>query len=218
MANIFSAPLSRLTHPRLKLAIAALAIVVLGTPQPAWAHHAMGSKLPSNGLEGFLAGLAHPVIGLDHLAFIVAIGLIAAGRLKGWLLPTGFVAGALVGTIIHVGRFNLPLGEIFVATSVIGLGTLLALNVRLNFAGLLALAIGAGIFHGYAYGESIVGAEGTPLWAYLVGFSLIQLAIALLFRYFGQLWQQQAGFQWQRYCGYGVMAIGLAFLAQTIVS
>jgi urease accessory protein len=36
----------------------------------------------------------------------------------------------------------------------------------------------AGILHGHAYAESIFGAEPAPLVAYLVGFSLIQLAIA----------------------------------------
>ena len=38
-------------------------------------------------------------------------------------------------------------------------------------AGLVAFA---GIFHGYAYAESIFGAEPTPLYAYLAGFAIIQ--------------------------------------------
>ena len=37
----------------------------------------------------------------------------------------------------------------------------------------------AGIFHGYAYGESIVGAEPTALWAYLAGLALVQSAIGV---------------------------------------
>ena len=50
-------------------------------------------------------------------------------------------------------------------------------------AALSALGIGAGgsmsygILHGYAYGESIVGAETTPLLAYLVGFAVIQYGL-----------------------------------------
>jgi urease accessory protein len=35
----------------------------------------------------------------------------------------------------------------------------------------------AGVFHGYAYGESIIGAETSPLLSYLFGFSIIQYAI-----------------------------------------
>jgi urease accessory protein len=34
------------------------------------------------------------------------------------------------------------------------------------------------LFHGYAYGESIYGAERTPLAAYLLGLIVIQSAIA----------------------------------------
>jgi urease accessory protein len=46
--------------------------------------------------------------------------------------------------------------------------------------GALATAITiAGAVHGYAYGESIVGAERTPLLAYIVGFALIQYGIAV---------------------------------------
>ncbi len=36
----------------------------------------------------------------------------------------------------------------------------------------------AGLFHGHAYGESIFGAERTPLEAYLVGLVIVQTAIA----------------------------------------
>ena len=37
-----------------------------------------------------------------------------------------------------------------------------------------------GQLHGYAYGESIVGAESSPRVGYLLGFSLVQLARARL--------------------------------------
>ena len=45
---------------------------------------------------------------------------------------------------------------------------------------LAVLFAGAGLFHGWAYGESIFGAEQTPLIAYLAGFSLVQLVVAVL--------------------------------------
>jgi urease accessory protein len=38
----------------------------------------------------------------------------------------------------------------------------------------LVLAVAAGFFHGYAYGEAVIGAEATPLAAYLVGLALVQ--------------------------------------------
>jgi urease accessory protein len=41
------------------------------------------------------------------------------------------------------------------------------------------LFVAAGIFHGYAYGESIIGAETTPLVAYMAGFACIQYSVAV---------------------------------------
>src|SRR5262244_1869797 len=38
---------------------------------PAFAHHLMGGRMPSTFVEGLLSGLGHPVIGIDHLAFLV---------------------------------------------------------------------------------------------------------------------------------------------------
>ena len=65
---------------------------------PASAHHPMGGRVPSNFFEGFMSGLAHPVIGLDHLAFIVAVGLFAAVKPQGFLIPLFFVLSAMLGT------------------------------------------------------------------------------------------------------------------------
>jgi urease accessory protein len=44
---------------------------------------------------------------------------------------------------------------------------------------LASLFVAAGIFHGYAYGESIVGAEPAPLAAYVIGLGVIQYGIAV---------------------------------------
>jgi len=44
------------------------------------------------------------------------------------------------------------------------------------WAGLFALA---GLLHGYTYGESIFGAESTPLWGYLIGLAVIQTFLAI---------------------------------------
>ena len=61
------------------LARTALALLILAaTGGGAEAHHAMGGTTPQTLAQGLLSGLAHPVIGLDHLAFTVAAGLLAA--------------------------------------------------------------------------------------------------------------------------------------------
>lgn len=146
---------------------------------PAFAHHAMGGATPQTFAQGFLSGLAHPVIGLDHLAFLV-VAMLLACALKGtarYLVPLVFIGATIGGTVLHLGAANIPMSETLVALSVVIVGVL-ALTRR--YPGALALsAIFAvsGILHGYAYGESIVGAENTPLLAYLAGFAAIQYAI-----------------------------------------
>ncbi|GAB4368945.1 MAG: HupE/UreJ family protein [Elainellaceae cyanobacterium] len=160
------------------IAITALfSITALAAPA-AFAHHAMGGGLPATELEGFISGLAHPIIGLDHFAFVVAIGLLAATKPQGPWLPIGFVLAALAGTALHLLAFDLPVPEIFISVSVLVIGVLLTLTNRPRLVLLVVLSAIAGLFHGYAYGESIIGAEPNPLVSYLLGFTTIQLGIA----------------------------------------
>lgn len=159
-----------------------LLLVLLGlllVPTPALAHHAMGGSLPATAFEGFLAGMAHPIIGPDHFAFIVAAGLLAVTRKSGVIIPIAFVIAAMAGTGLHLAQVNLPGVELLIASSVLMGGLVLVLRDRLNTLAVTALAAVAGVFHGYAYGESVVGAEMTPLLAYLIGFTAMQLAISL---------------------------------------
>lgn len=45
---------------------------------------------------------------------------------------------------------------------------------------LASLFVLAGLFHGSAYANALLGAEATPLAAYLLGFSFIQYAVAVI--------------------------------------
>jgi len=156
--------------------VAAIALAVL--PRIAWAHHFMGGGLPVTFAQGLLSGLGHPVIGLDHAAFSVAAGFFLASVEGGMWGVLALIVGALVGAALHLAGAGLPGAEVGVALSAILIGGLLTARrrVRLSWlAGGLALA---GLLHGYAYAESIFGAEAAPLAAYLIGFSLAQLGIA----------------------------------------
>ena len=162
---------NRILRPRGALAILALIAAPL-----AQAHHPMGGATPSTMVEGLLSGLGHPVIGPDHLAFLLIAGLLAAavaGSAR-YLLPLAFVGATVGGTLYHLAAADLPLTETAIALSVLLGGLALVLRRSLPtllLGGVFALA---GIYHGYAYGEAIIGAESTPLLAYLVGFAFIQ--------------------------------------------
>jgi urease accessory protein len=202
-----------------RLAVTFLILIcVLSTAQQAIAHHATGGNTPSNFLEGFLSGLAHPVIGLDHFAFVVAIGLLAAGQVFGVFIPTGFVLAALVGTGIHLFSFDLPATEMAIAVSVITFGAMLVMPNKPNWLVLTGLGAIAGLFHGYAYGESIIGAGMTPLFAYLLGFTLIQYAVALVALLIGNFVSQEASVQslpLLRLAGLAICSIGVVFLTSS---
>ena len=162
------------TFTRLGLAT----MIVMAGVGSAAAHHPMGGVTPTTFMEGFLSGIGHPVIGIDHLAFIIAIGIAAAFTSGGFGIIVAFIAASSVGVLSHVAELNVPLVEPLVATSVIVAGATLAAGMTSAGRGWLALAAIAGLFHGYAFGETAVGAERMVIGAYLIGLALIQVAIA----------------------------------------
>lgn len=196
-----------------------ISLLLLLMAQPATAHHAFGGQIPKNFFEGFLSGLAHPIIGIDHFAFILSMGLIAASILGGIWIIVGFLGAAMLGTAIHLMSFNLPVPEVAIALSVITIGILLVLKKQLPLAVLISLASVAGLFHGYAYGESIMGAGMMPLISYLAGFTLIQLGIAGATMKLAQSFQQTLEnnkYSLIKYSGFAVVAIGVIALSSAI--
>ena len=157
---------------------AAASIALLAVPAVAHAHHAMDNATPSTLYEGFVSGLAHPVIGLDHLVFVLALGAACYCLRAGAAAVVGFLVATLLGTAAHLRLLDVPFAEAWVAASLLAAAVLLLLGSSMMKSGVVAgfFAL-AGVVHGYAYGEAIIGAEATPLAAYLAGFTLIQLAL-----------------------------------------
>ena len=158
------------------LSTAAIAL----TTTPAFAHHPMSGATPSTLSQGLLSGIGHPIIGLDHLAFVIAVGVAAVALGSRFVLPLFFVIATLLGTGLHVMAVDLPAIELAISLSVLGVGSLLMLSISAPIALFAALFAVAGLFHGHAYGEAIFGAEATPMIAYLAGFGLTQYAIAVI--------------------------------------
>ena len=188
---------------------------------PAQAHHPLGSKTPSTFFEGLLSGFGHPIIGLDHFAFVIAIGLLAllTSRL-GILLPIAFSLATALGTVIHLSSIDLPTPELIIAISVLTIGLALTINRQFNLFFLIILGAIAGLFHGYAYGEAIFGAEMTPVVAYLLGFASIQILISAIAFYLGKLTINQVNNTsnlYLRFAGFTILGIGLTFLSSAIL-
>ena len=170
-------------------------------------------------VNGFLSGIGHPVIGLDHLAAVLAVGLIAARFSRGGApLPLAWLAAMALGVGVHLGAIEIPYGEALVALSIVALGMVAALRPTLPqnlVAGLFAIG---GFVHGFALGESIVGAEPTPLAAYLLGLVAIQSLVAggafLTARRLGT--HSEAGAARLRYAGVAIALVGAAALAMAV--
>lgn len=139
------------------------ALALLFTPTLAFAH-------PGHETSGLLAGLGHPLGGLDHLLAMLAVGLWAAqqqGQAR-WALPVAFVASLLLGGLLGFAGTQVPLLESGIAGSVLALGLLVALAARLPLAAALGLTALFGLSHGVAHGLELPGAT-SPL-TYASGF------------------------------------------------
>jgi urease accessory protein len=193
-----------------------LAALLALLPLPAFAHHAMGGETPSTLGQAFISGIAHPVIGLDHLAFLLAAGMLAA-TLPGGLgvaAILAFVLGGFGGSLVHLAGFGLGPVEVLVALSVLAAGV--ALLWRRVPAALLPVAFGlAGLFHGHAFAEAIIGAETGPLAAYLAALALVQAAIGLGVMLLARRFESP---RLREALGAGVAVAGGLFVAMAVVA
>ncbi len=197
---------------RLVLGLTALAL----SNAPALAHHLMGGRTPATFGEGILSG--HPIIGLDHLAAVVAVGCLAAAHRSAVGLAVAFVVAMMAGVALHLHGATVPSAEILVALTVIALGGLMLSRRQMSTGAALVLFALVGLVHGYAFGESIYGAERTPLFAYLLGLAVIQSVVVLgAVMVARSIAERSADISPLRLAGAGIAGIGLAVLMQQVV-
>jgi urease accessory protein len=149
----------------------AAAVSILLAAGAAQAHTGVGAT------SGFMSGLAHPIFGLDHLLAMVAVGLWASllGGRAMWLVPAAFVAVMAAGGALAMAAVGLPVVELMIVGSVVALGALVALRVRVPAAAGMAVVAAFALFHGHAHGmEMPAGAGGL---SYFAGFALATAAL-----------------------------------------
>lgn len=200
--------------------VAMAALILVAATGLADAHHPMGGEAPKTLWHGFLSGIGHPVIGPDHLAFIVAIGIAAALVAGGPAMIAAFIAASTAGVLFEVGRLGIPLAEAFVALSVVLAGLLLAFSERRNAPVWIGLAAVAGIFHGVAFGEAVIGSERAVVGAYLVGLAVVSAVIAFAFRALAGRFLRPGAEERSRVRTAGALlgCIGLVMLTGSLVS
>ncbi|THH36056.1 hydantoin utilization protein A [Aliishimia ponticola] len=169
----------------MKLLAKSAAVAGLATlAAPAMAHHPLAGAPMETMAHGMLSGVGHPILGFDHLAFVVLVGIAAAFTGQSLKAPLGYVAGMLLGCLLMMAGVTLPFAEVVIGASLLVMGYVVLSGRQMSLQTVL-LAFGAfGLFHGTAFGESIVGQEaGYGLgvaFGYLLGLGLTQYLIAVL--------------------------------------
>jgi len=146
---------------------ASLAVIIAACSSLAWGHPGHDS--------GFVHGLLHPALGLDHVLAAVAVGIWGArvgGRATA-LLPIAFVTAMLAGAALGIAGFRLPLSEAAIAVSVAALGAMIALDARLRPMAGAALLASFALFHGNVHDM----ATRVDLGAYATGMALGTLVL-----------------------------------------
>jgi urease accessory protein len=160
-----------------------MAIGLMLTATAAIAHPGHGAHVHSD----FLSGLLHPMMGLDHLLAMAAIGFWSirqsATMKRG--APLFVVGGMILGSAIAWAGVSLAGVETGIAMSVLLAGVLIATMAKLPTAvggTLVALFM---LTHGYAHGAEM--AAGANLLSYMAGFVVATLAITFAGRGLGAL-------------------------------
>lgn len=120
--------------------------------------------------NGFMIGISHPVLGLDHLLAMIAVGVVSAmmGGTAIWMIPLIFVTNMLIGSILGGYAIPLPGIEYGIVFSVIALGAVLAIDKQVPKTIIMLLVGYFGVMHGYARGSEMP--EMTNLLFYGAGF------------------------------------------------
>lgn len=150
---------------------------------PALAHHPLGGMPMETFSHGLLSGVGHPVLGFDHMFFVIAMGVAALFTAHRYMTPLAYIAAMLVGCGLMYAGFAMPMAETVIAISLLAMGGVVLSGRALGAGAAIALFAAFGLFHGSAFGGSIAAQEGGigagVLVGYLIGLGVIQYAIAI---------------------------------------
>lgn len=195
----------------LPIALMALCALPLLLAAPASAHHLMDlTGMKPGVLTGLLSGLAHPILGPDHLLFLLAIGLVGIVQPFRWVLA--LLGCGLVGNVLGLALPGFPWIEPLVALSVALTGLVLARRLP------PAVLVPAFLLHGYALSGAVLGWEPTPIGFYLVGLLVSQSLLLLVALTAVRRWRRGASSGAVNITAGLLMGIGLAFTWSALVA
>ncbi len=164
-----------------------LVLLMIAVASPAFAHTGEGLA------GGFAGGFMHPLLGPDHVAAMIAVGLWGAflGMPAMLVLPVVFPLVMALGGALGILGIPLPSVEIGIAASAVVLGLMVALAAKPNLW-IAAIIVGIfAIFHGHAHGAELP--DGADAVAYSIGFVVATGLLHLAGIGFGLLARYPAG-------------------------
>ena len=177
---------------------------------------AAGAHEETGQAAGLLAGLAHPVSGLDHVLAMIAVGLWGAvlGQPAIWVLPVAFPLVMALGGLMGLLGFSLPGVEVGIALSAIVLGAMVLTEARPPIWLAALIVAFFAVFHGHAHGRELP--EGTSALLYSLGFVMATGLLHAVGILLGIAHRWPAGRALVRAAGGGVALGGLFFLWRAV--
>ncbi len=171
------------SNSRTRIAFATTALLGGVLPSAALAHHPLGGMPMETFTHGVLSGIGHPLLGFDHLFFVILVGIAALYTGRALLAPAAYIAAMLVGCLLMASGIGLPMKELVIALSLLVVGGIVLSGRALGLMTALVLFAAFGLFHGSAFGDSIAAQEATAgtsvLIGYLIGLGAIQYVVAI---------------------------------------
>jgi urease accessory protein len=132
---------------------------------------------PGHGATGFVAGLVHPLTGVDHLAAMTMVGLWSGlafprHRLR---LPAIMLSALLAGFLYGIGGGVMAAPELLIQATLALIGLNLVLDIKMRSHAAAVLVAMTGLAHGFAHGIEVPPASDPR--SFMAGFCLSSSAL-----------------------------------------
>lgn len=174
--------------------------------------------LHTYGGGGILSGFLHPLLGVDHLLAMVAVGLLSAqiGGRAIWTVPSAFVSVMAIGAFSGIMGMPLPLVEYGITGSVLILGITILAGKRLpEWLAIVFVALFA-LFHGHAHGTELPSLTNTTglMVSYIAGFLIATAGLHVVGALIGiSAIRSNQGKMWMRLGGVAISVVGIFLIA-----
>ena len=143
------------------ITVPALAAGLVGLCASPAAAHVTGQ------MSSLAGGLVHPLLGLDHLFALLAVGILAGLAGRGWsvALPVLFALSMGLGALMGLGAPESRLVEPAISASVVIFGLAVMRPDMLRAYAVTGIAVCLALIHGYAHGTEAPAVGAAPFIA-----------------------------------------------------